>query len=1020
MVCMSSLPRISCATARPLVLAAVLGCSAGAGSLNAEEIRFNRDIRPIFSENCFACHGPDGSARQAELRLDRRDAALARKVVVPGDPEASALAARVRHENEMLRMPPIYSGKRLTERQKTLLVEWIRQGAEYEQHWAYIPPERPAAPDGSAAIDFLVGKRLEAQDLVPVGEADRWTLARRASFDLTGLPPAPEEAAAFESDRRPDAFERLVDRLLASEHYGERMAVHWLDLVRYADTVGFHGDVAVNVYPYRDYVIRAFNDNKPFDTFTREQLGGDLMPGPALEQRVASAYNRLGRMTNEGGSQAKEYLAKYSADRARTVSTVWLASTMGCAECHDHKFDPFLARDFYSMQAFFADVEEQGVFAGYGDWGAKMLVPSESARQRIAEIDARVAELREQGRDQLPPTDANLRAFVAGLQESLANWKLLDPSLARNDCSHPDIPGCEKFEIVADEDGFVEPRYGEGGKPGMLAQVVEGRLAPGPVKALMIEMSAPEECEDFFLGEIEVRWMRPGEPPLRVAIEAFIPDWSSDSTPLQGLNDGNHHTGWNGHPSEEGVRRAVLVFKGTIDARADDMLQVTSVYDQIFGLHGISYRQRLWVIGTDRFDFPGVGQAADLLVDRPGAEDGDGSEIVQALFDERTRRNPHWQEIRELEREKKRVLDHADETLVTKAVDPRTIRVLPRGDWMDDSGEVAPPQAPSFLAQIPAETSRLDRLDLADWLVDRRNPLTARVFVNRLWKLFFGTGISKVLDDLGSQGEPPANPELLDWLAVEFMESGWDVKHIVRTMLLSDTYRRSSEPSPELRAADPNNRLHGYQTATRLDAEFIRDNALAISGLLNERVGGRSGKPYQPEGYYKELNFPKRVYQSDSGEYQYRRGLYTHWQRTYLHPAMKAFDAPSREECAASRPQSNTPLQSLVLLNDPSYVEAAKSLALLVLDSEAPDDRERIDFAYRRAFSRPASDREHEVLLALLGGQRTHYRANPDQARELLEVGLSPVPPSLASAEVAAWTAVSRALINKHEFVMKY
>ena len=986
--------------------------------LSGEDIRFNRDIRPIFSDNCFACHGPDGNARQADLRLDRREVALEKQAIVPGDPAASKLVAKIRHDNEVLRMPPAYSGKSLTDRQKSLLVDWIEQGAEYERHWAYIPPERPGAPDGSAAIDHLVAKRLEAAGLEPAGQADMRTLARRASFDLTGLPPSPEQAQQLESDSRPDAFERFVDRLLDSDHYGERMAVHWLDLVRYADTVGFHGDVAVNVYPYRDYVIRSFNENKPFDEFTREQLGGDLVPDPSLEQRVASAYNRLGRMTNEGGSQAKEYLAKYSADRARTVSTVWLASTMGCAECHDHKFDPFLAKDFYAMQAFFADIEEEGVVAGYGDWGEKLLVPGARAQERIADIDARIAALREQGTDRLPATDENLETFAKDLRASLANWQLLEPAEVRNDCSDPDIWDCEKFSIVTDDEGFAGPRYGEDGNPSKLAQVVESDLGPGRVKSLLLEVAAAEDCDDFFLGEIEVRWLRPGEPPLRVSIESMVPDWDDGSAALQSLEDSNHHTGWTGDPSQQGVRRAVFVFEQALEPRAGDKLQVTSYYDEIFGLHGISYRQRLWVTGEDSFDLPVEDSEKSLL--RADSWAGDDRGAIERLFARRTASNSHWKAIRDLDREKKRILDHADETLVTKAIEPRTIRVLPRGNWMDDSGAIVEPQAPSFLRQIPGEDGRLNRLDLADWLVDRDNPLTARVFVNRLWKLFFGTGISKVLDDLGSQGEPPANPELLDWLAVEFMESGWDVKHIVRTMLLSETYRRSSEPTPELRAADPDNRLHGYQTAKRLDAEFIRDNALLVSGLLNDRVGGRSGKPYQPSGYYKELNFPKRVYHADTDSNQYRRGLYTHWQRTYLHPAMRAFDAPSREECAADRAQSNTPLQSLVLLNDPSYVEAAKALAVRILGADAADDGERMDFAYRLAFSRAASREEREVLLGLLGRQRARYSTSAEEARELLAVGMRPVPTSFADAEVAAWTSVSRALMNKHEFVMKY
>ena len=482
--------------------------------------------------------------------------------------------------------------------------------------------------------------------------------------------------------------------------------------------------------------------------------------------------------------------------------------------------------------------------------------------------------------------------------------------------------------------------------------------------------------------------------------------------------DGNHHTGWTGNPNDEGVRRAIVVLEEPLEVRTGDKLAVRSIYDQVFGLHGLAYRQRLSITDAEAPEFP-LSHRSDRLLSANVWTDEQRARIVR-LFRKRTDNNPHWKEIRSLKRRKKAILDHADETLVAKSVEPRTIRVLPRGNWMDDSGEIVEPQAPHFLHQIPHKVGRLNRLDLADWLVDANNPLTARVFVNRLWKLFFGTGISNVLDDIGSQGEPPVNQDLLDWLAVEFMESGWNVKHIVRTMLSSETYRRSSQPSPELLGADPDNRFHGRQTATRLAAEFIRDNALAVSGLLNASIGGRSSKPYQPAGHYKDLNFPKREYRADSDENQYRRGLYTHWQRTFLHPSMKVFDAPSREECTADRAGSNTPLQSLVLLNDPSYVEAAKAFAARVLASGSDDVRDRIQYAYRRAFARPANEREEAVVLAFLDRQRNHYRENPTEARALLATGLFQIPGDPDAADTAAWTSVARALLNKHEFVMKY
>ncbi len=989
-----------------------------APTLRAESIKFNRDIRPILSENCFACHGPDKNARQAELRLDRRDEAVARGAINPSDAAGSKLVARIRADQEMLRMPPVWSDKKLTSEQQQTLVDWIEQGAQYEAHWAYLPPERPESPAGAEAIDFFIGKGLDEKDLSPVDEADRRMLARRLSFDLLGLPPEPEVVEAFVEDRRPEAYKKLLDGLLASRHFGERMAVHWLDLVRYADTVGFHGDVAVNVYPFRDYVIRSFNENKPFDEFTREQIGGDLIPGAGVDQLVASAYNRLSRMTNEGGSQAKEYLAKYAADRVRTTSTVWLGSTLGCAECHDHKFDPFATKDFYAMQAFFADIKEEGVFSGFGDWGSKIQVPSREARKTIASIDKRIEVLGDEGRGKLEASDGNLRDFAARLRSNLESWTLVEPSSVTNDCSDPNVEGCDSFELPS-EGGVIRLREKSELKTLTVVEKAELPLDKGRVTSLMIEVLEVENSMDFFLAEFEVSLLREGEPARSIPIKTFLPDWESDGVMLRSTIDGNHHTGWGGRPCEEGVRRAVFVLEEAIDAQAGDRLEVTTIFDRIFGLKGFALRHRLWAGNADFPELPPPDELRSAV-----SAVGDWSEAerrrLAGAFAQATEHNANYLAIQDLERQKKTLIDSADQCLVTKAVGPREIRILPRGNWMDTSGEVVEPQAPHFLPAIPSTGKRLTRLELADWLVDRKNPLTARVFVNRLWKMFFGTGLSKVLDDIGSQGEPPVNQELLDWLAVEFMESGWDVKHTIRAMLLSKAYRRASEPSEALEQADPSNRLHGRQTARRLEAEFIRDNALKVSGLLNDEIGGRSAKPYQPADYYIELNFPKRRYHADFNENQFRRGLYVHWQRTYLHPAMMAFDAPSREECAADRPVSNTPLQALTLLNDPTFVEAAKAFGARILGSGASVDAERLDFAFQEAFSRKADPREQEVLLELLEQQRQYFEADRSQAAELLETGISKVPPDLETTELAAWTTVARALLNKHEFVMRY
>ncbi|QDV37804.1 DUF1553 domain-containing protein [Tautonia plasticadhaerens] len=777
----------------PLIPAAIALILAPAGSglgqsPDSPAVSFDRDIRPILSNNCVFCHGPDEAERQADLRLDLAESALADRggyrVVEPGDPDASELIYRITTDDEIDLMPPPDSGKELTPEQVDLLRRWIEQGAEFRPHWSFVPPSRPDVPKVEDAswplnpIDRFLLAGIEARGLSPSPEADRATLIRRLSLDLTGLPPSPGEVDAFLGDPRPDAVDLLVDRLLASPRFGERMAISWLDLVRYADTVGYHGDQVHHITPYRDYVVDAFNANMPFDRFTAEQLAGDLLPEPTVDRRVASGYNRLLQTTHEGGAQDEEYLAKYAADRVRNVSAVWLGATMGCAECHDHKYDPYSQRDFYSLAAFFADLEQQGAYPG----------PDRSPTVRAPEIDV---------------LDAVDRLELAEVEASIA------------------------------------------------------------------------------------------------ALEA------------------------------------------------------------------------------------GGEDAADLEARR---------EAIKA----RARR-----------------------TMVSVSAEPRTTRLLPRGDWMDDSGPVVQPAVPDFLPDLGVEDRRATRLDLAEWLTRPDHPMTSRVFVNRLWARFFGRGISRSLDDTGLQGRSPSHPELLDWLAVEFVDRGWDVKHVVRLIVTSRAYRQSSTPTPDLLRADPGNEWFARQGRFRLPAELIRDLALDASGLLVERLGGPAAKPYQPEGYYAFLNFPKRTYEADTDRDQYRRGLYMHWQRQFLHPMLRAFDAPSREECTAGRPTSNTPLGALTLLNDPTFVEAARALAARALDEGGDSDDDRLRWAWRAALSRSPTDREVDALHRLLDASRLDFDDDPASAEALLSTGLAPVPDHLERAELAAWTAACRAILNLHETITR-
>ncbi len=758
------------------------------------KVDFNRDIRPLLSDRCLHCHGLDKKQRKGRLRLDQREFALEEAdsgfaAIVPGDADESELMLRLLETDETMRMPPKSYGKeRFTPEQVALFARWINQGAEYEPHWAFKPLARPEPPKLKDAnysehpIDRIVLARLEQQGIAPSPEADRVTLIRRLAFDLTGLPPTQEEVRQFVDDSREDAYPRLADRLLASSHYGERMAIFWLDLVRYADTVGFHGDQPITYWPYRDYVIDAFNANLPFDQFTREQLAGDLLPNATLRQKIAASYNRLGMMTAEGGAQPKEYLAIYAADRVRNLSGAWLGATVQCAQCHDHKFDPFTASDFYSISAFFADVKERGFYGGAhsnGQWGEMMPVPS-------AEQDKQLQQLAEK---------------VAGLEK--------------------------------------------------------------------------QEAE----------------------------------------------------PSSE------------LDAARKELAELQKT-----------------------------------LVKMPA----------------------------------------------TVAVTPREIRLLPRGNWMDESGPVMQPSVPAFLAKLDTEQRRATRLDLADWVTAADNPLTSRTLVNRIWKLFFGQGICRSPDNLGTQGELPSHPELIDHLALDLIASGWDMKQLVRSIVLSRTYRQSSQPRPELAEVDPENRLLARQSRYRLDAELVRDNALATSGLLTSTVGGPSVKPYQPAGYYAQLNFPTRTYRADRGEKQYRRGLYSHWQRTFLHPMLRAFDAPTREQGSAQRTRSNTPLQALVLLNDPSFVEAARALAERIVREGGDDDAARIDWAYRQVVSRDPQSEVAAILAEIRQKHLAHFQADPEAAKELAQIGDRAAPGDIEPAELAAWTSVARVLLNMHETITRY
>jgi hypothetical protein len=785
--------------------------------------------------------------------------------VVPGKPSESELVRRVTTDDEDDLMPPPDSGKKLDATQKALLQRWIAEGAEYELHWSYKPVTRPMPPrvnnDSFVRndIDRFVLSTLRDKGHEPAREADRRTLIRRLSFDLTGLPPTWEQVRAFVADSSPRAFGKLVDRLLASPHYGERMAIYWLDLVRYADTMGYHSDNEQTKPLYREYVIDAFNDNLPFDQFTREQLAGDQLPGSTRRQLIASGYNRLNMTTREGGSQPKEYIAIYLGDRVRNVSGVWMATTLGCTECHDHKFDPFTSRDFYSLGAFFSDLEETPV-------GPQKYTPLPTTAQQ-----AKVDKLKKQ----IPVLEAVLNTQTPALDDALARW---ESAQAERIASEP--------SVEADANG-TEPAVSDG-KP----------------------------------------TADPAAPPKKIGEILAVP----------------------------------------LAKRSDEQKKTLAAHYRTFA--------------------PELAAARKELVDLK-------------------------ERIKRLEKA------YPTSLVSVRLGKPRTVRILPRGNWQDESGPEVQPTVPARLKLADTE-SRTKRSDLADWVVSKDNPLTARVMVNRLWALCFGRGLAMPLDDFGAQGTPPTHPELLDWLAADLMDHGWDIKRTMKLLVTSGAYRQSSIAAAKTLAADPLNKWLARQGRWRLDAEMVRDNALAVSGLLAKPIGGASVKPYQPVGYWKHLNFPKRKWAPDSGVSQYRRGLYTFWCRTFLHPSMLAFDAPTREGCVAERTRSNTPQQALVLLNDPTYVEASRVFAERILQHGGDTDGERLAWAFERALSREPSAGERDILLRLAGERAAHFAANAGAAKAAAAAGEWPAATALKPERVAAWAAVSRAILNLYETTSRF
>jgi len=972
---------------RICTLVAVIAASAFAQSIN-----FNQNIRPLLSDHCFTCHGPDAANRQANLRLDLPNAARGLE---------SEILRRIASADDGERMPPPNSGKaRLNAGEVGLIRKWIAQGAPWQPFWSFIPPQRPAPPatkDTSwpnNAVDRFILARLERETLRPSPEADKRILIRRVSLDLTGLPPTPGEVDAFLADTSPKAYETVVDRLLASPRYGERMAYRWMEASRYGDSNGYQTDGDREMWRWRDWVIDAFNRNIPYDRFTIEQLAGDLLADATLDQNIASGFNRNHRTTGEGGIIPEEYRVEYVADRAQTTATVWMGLTVGCARCHDHKYDPISQKDFYRLFAFFNQIpNERGFVWNYGPEAPFVKAPLPDQRKHLAELDARVETLRQNlpkigdaPRKWKPKTDWTVKQGLVFEQQNKGSYN--------GDAA--EFGYLQPFTYSA----WIKPASPDGAILTRLDDYMESQghglyLMNGKVRlhlthrftdlSLRVETVEPVKLNQWqhVVATYDGKRMASG---VRIYIDG-------EARELKILFDQNNEPF---HKKDTNIRVGEgggLGFDGEIsDARiynralTTDEVAAVSVKEPIGKLAALPRRTKAQQAKLN---------LAYLEIAAPEETKKAFAEFSQA----QTERDTFYDTI---------------PTVMTMADGAgRDTFLLKRGAY-DAPGEKVTAGVPEILSTASPPRNRLD---LARWLTDRANPLTARVAVNRFWQSYFGTGIVKTVDDFGAQGEFPTNPELLDWLAVEFMESGWDVKGIQQLIVMSAAYRQSSAVTPELLAKDPDNRLIARGPRLRLGPEAIRDQALAVSGLLVEKTGGPSVKPYQPAGLWQELAGGKG-YEQSKGEGLYRRSLYTWWKRTSPPPYMMNFDSPNREQCAVFESRTNSPLQALDLMNDVTFLEASRKFAERILAEGGATQESRIDYGYKLLLVRAPSDRQKRILLATEARMAEDFHNDPAAAKQFLQQGESPVR-AADPTELAAWTSVASLMLNMDEAITK-
>ena len=1043
------------------LLAATLGLLAFPMESSAvEKVRFNRDIRPILSDTCFHCHGPDEKERKAGLRLDLRAEALkpaksGAVAIVPGKPEQSEILNRIHSGDSEEVMPPPKLHKTLTAKQKETLRNWVAQGAEYEGHWAFIKPVRVAPPvDTPNPIDGFLWAKLEAAGLKPSPEAPREALIRRLTLDLTGLPPAAAEVAAFLADTQPGAYERLVDRLLASPSYGEHMAAPWLDLARYADSNGFQSDTSREMWHWRDWLIGAFNRNLPFDQFTIEQLAGDMLPQATQDQILATGFNRNHRLNGEGGRIVEEWFAETVIDRVETTGLTWMALTLNCCRCHDHKYDPLSQKEFYQLFSYFNSCDETGVLGEFGGSAQTrkggntppvLFLPTEEETKRLAALNAEAKS-----------TETNLAAARKALPEGIAAWeKEFTPKLTETATlwTAPQVLEARSLGgaiLNAQPDGsFLATGKNPSNDSYELVLRPENTQLTGLLLEVFPEESLPSKSlgrsatGNFVLTGLEVDIRKPGaaEPEVAVFTKAEA-DYEQKGYEIAKIIEGqpkltsgrrnadkkNGKLGWavNGADAANKVRRKALFVCEPKDLPEGSTLVVRLVHASSFGDHNIArFRIQTSALPPALLSLKGDSLSESLktaLHTEPSKRTGAQRSEIEKFYLANTQ-NPVRQaetQLTELRKKIKETTDSQHSSMVMKEVaTPREAFVLTRGEY-DKPGAPVTRALPAVLPPLP-DGAPNDRLGLAKWLVSGEHPLTARVWVNRVWERLFGTGIVKTTENFGSQADWPSHPELLDWLATEFVRLNWDMKAMLRLIVTSATYRQSTHVTPEHLSKDPENRLLARMPRLRLSAETLRDQALKVSGLLVEKIGGPSVRPYMPEAVWDETSVygNLRNYKPDEGEGLYRRTLYTIWKRTAAPPSMLLFDSPSREICTVKRSRSNTPTQALALLNEVTYVEAARKLAEGMLLEGGNTPESRVEWAYQRVLARKPDAFERETVTQKLKARLQKLAPAEAAARQIVSLGNSKPADSLAPAELAAYTVTANVLLNLDEAVTR-